>query len=828
MDTLAQQGWTPESRSGRKERKMKRTLFPVLVFLLCVGIGCYSSHGSKFDVVGPTCGDGILDPGEECDDGNDAAGDGCDPGCTYSCHFDSDCSDGQECSQDECAEGGSGRLCTHRPVSGWCLIEGTCFLGGSLRPGYECQGCYPSRDPTIWTLSEPGTACDNGLRCDGELDECDESGQCVGTAPFCPEGACSRCDEASLRCFVAPAGEECRPAAGSCDVAEACDGVSTDCPADVYMAAGSPCDDADPCTVDDACNGLGACVGDPSTIVPPAPKPLAPENGEATGSTWASSALGVLRPRFRWSWPGDGCGEPSFDIQVDDSCPVTGFETCGFPSPEAATTSASGREWHPPSDLAVSMEPPVGRRYFWRMRACRGASCSGWSPVRYLDVGRAPCDLNGDGYSDLVVGAYKQSAGAEEEGNVFIYLGGEGGVADTPSFSLDNPENNPWGRMGWKLSSGDLNADGFMDLVVTASWQNEGAGVAFLYMGSEEGPPGSPDQSFTNPEGQRSAGMGDTVTILHDVDLDGFSDLVIGAPFHDGADPRVGAIFVYDGGPSGVDPTPETVILGTSTAALGSVLSAAGDVNADGYADLLSSASNEYNTREVFLYLGSPAGVQASSPIMIPSPYEDPDVGNFSNSLSAAGDVNGDGYGDFLVGDYIKNAGYSCHCGAAWLYLGGDELSGEPALEIPNPYTAPGIEGFFGTSLTGIGDADQDGLADIIVGASGSSDAFVFRGSSVDLIDLSASMVFHVEGGKFGHEVAFPGDLDGDGYADVAVGAPEYRQERAEEGAVFVYYGGAAGFRDTPSLTIYNPTHQLQGYFGWSIATALSSSGSSG
>jgi hypothetical protein len=118
----------------------------------------------------------------------------------------------------------------------------------------------------------------------------------------------------------------------------------------------------------------------------------------------------------------------------------------------------------------------------------------------------------------------------------------------------------------------------------------------------------------------------------------------------------------------------------------------------------------------------------------------------------------------------------------------------------------------------------MDGLADIVIGARGSSDAFVFRGSSADMIDLPAFMVFHVEGGSFGHEVSSPGDLNGDGYPDVAVGAPEYRRERAEEGAVFVYHGGAAGFSDVPSVTIYNPTHQLEGYFGWSIATALSSS----
>jgi hypothetical protein len=75
----------------------------------------------------------------------------------------------------------------------------------------------------------------------------------------------------------------------------------------------------------------------------------------------------------------------------------------------------------------------------------------------------------------------------------------------------------------------------------------------------------------------------------------------------------------------------------------------------------------------------------------------------------------------------------------------------------------------------------------------------------------------------FGHSAASPGDLNGDGYPDIAVGSPQRSGVGFSEGVVFVYYGGPGGFPASASVTLLNPTHQVNGYFGWSIAALFGS-----
>src|SRR4051812_7475310 len=190
------------------------------------------------------------------------------------------------------------------------------------------------------------------------------------------------------------------------------------------------------------------------------PAALRPWNGETTGSVHAAAAL---RPRFQWSAVPGATG---YELQVDDSCPATGFAGCAFPSPElyARDLAATATTFTPGSNLPVSTAQPVGRRYFWRVRACHDAGCSPWSPVRYVDVGRMAQDLNGDGFADLVVGA---DPGPPGSGRFYLYWGKSGTLSAAPDLMMTMGEMAD--GFGYALdAAGDVNADGYGDLIVSA------------------------------------------------------------------------------------------------------------------------------------------------------------------------------------------------------------------------------------------------------------------------------------------------------------------------------------------------------------------------
>jgi hypothetical protein len=172
------------------------------------------------------------------------------------------------------------------------------------------------------------------------------------------------------------------------------------------------------------------------------------------------------------------------------------------------------------------------------------------------------------------------------------------------------------------------------------------------------------------------------------------------------------------------------------------------------------------------------------------------------DSVASAGDVNGDGYADVIVGARLYDAGQTDE-GAAFIFLGSADgvLDGNPASAATQLESNQGASAF-GWSVAGAGDVDGDGYADVIVGApsydAGESDegaAFVFHGGASGIADGNpASAATQLEsnqekgvqpaGPNFGESVAGAGDVDGDGYADVIVGAKFYDAGQTDEEAV--------------------------------------------
>ncbi len=197
--------------------------------------------------------------------------------------------------------------------------------------------------------------------------------------------------------------------------------------------------------------------------------------------------------------------------------------------------------------------------------------------------------------------------------------------------------------------AGDVNGDGYADIAVGApksNWALDRAGAVFVFHGAPQGA----HDTFSWARGGHKKGdeFGQAVASAGDVNGDGYDDLAIGAPLYNGSSYQSGAAFVYYGSADGLEPAAGwTVISSQQDSEYGYAVAGAGDVNGDGYDDLLVGA-RYYSTGEnlsgtVFLYCGSAAGLNLSADWY----YESAQAGaSLGMAVGGAGDVNNDGYDD--------------------------------------------------------------------------------------------------------------------------------------------------------------------------------------
>jgi len=419
-----------------------------------------------------------------------------------------------------------------------------------------------------------------------------------------------------------------------------------------------------------------------------------------------------------------------------------------------------------------------------------------------LGISLAAADINGDGYSDVIVGC----PSGFTAGQAYLFLGGPTGIPATPSSTLVG-ENTGDGFGGCVASAGDVNGDGYSDVIIGAYYYGNSTGKAYVYLG---GPSGLSATSSWSKAGESAGGdFGYTVAAAGDVNGDGYSDVVVGAY---GYGSSTGRAYLFLGGASGLSTTASWTATGQNTGdQFGRAVATAGDVNGDGYADVLVGAAGyTTNKGKAYLYLGGPSGLSATASWTAMGEA----TGNyFSNSLATAGDVNGDGYSDVIVGAY----GNSTNTGKAYLYLGGPS-----GLSSAASWTAAGeaTGNQFGYSVATAGDVNGDGYSDVIVGAYGyttnTGKAYLYLGGpSGPLTTAAWSAAGGATGDRFGWSVATAGDVNGDGYSDVIVGAPYYS---GSTGKAYLYLGGSSGLSATASWTPVGEA--ASNYFGWSVASA--------
>ncbi len=239
-----------------------------------------------------------------------------------------------------------------------------------------------------------------------------------------------------------------------------------------------------------------------------------------------------------------------------------------------------------------------------------------------------------------------------------------------------------------------------------------------------------------------------------------------------------------------------------------------GDVTGDGVSDLIIAGPSLGNGAEAAVYVldGSNPDVSAvNMPVVFST--ETPDFDSRVGLVPAyAGDVNGDGVGDLLIGNIKGNNG----AGGAYIFYGGATLTGDLPLSSANVQINGNGVGDFGSAVAGIGDVNDDGIDDFAVGAPravGSSGMVaVFWGSH----SLSPTMAVYARdlefdganNGEAGTAIAGTGDVNGDGVDDFVVGAP---QGLNRAGTAYLVYGFANGNTPTGTLQLASAGLRLVG-----------------
>jgi len=346
----------------------------------------------------------------------------------------------------------------------------------------------------------------------------------------------------------------------------------------------------------------------------------------------------------------------------------------------------------------------------------------------------------------------------------------------------------PYDQAGRAAPAGDINADGHPDLIIGAQSNDEaanGAGAAYVLLGplSASADLGSADFKLLGEAEGDNAGF--SVCGAGDVNGDGVDDLLVGADSTDTAGEYAGTIYltfgpVTAGGSLG---SSDVVLHGPNAGDhLGYPVVAAGDINADGFADFAVGAREDdeagSNAGAAYLVFGPMTGggsLADTSVKLLGEAAND----RAATSIASAGDVDGDGFGDIVVGAHLNDT-VATDTGAAYLVRG--PCSTDIGLADAEARMLGEAEWDWAAySVGGAGDTNGDGYADVIVGArantsggAGAGAAYIVNGpfsGDLDLAAADAKMVGEEPSDTAGVSVAGAGDVDADGFADVLIGA---------------------------------------------------------
>ncbi len=448
-------------------------------------------------------------------------------------------------------------------------------------------------------------------------------------------------------------------------------------------------------------------------------------------------------------------------------------------------------------------------------------------------------DVNGDGYDDVLIGSpgYDLTASATlDVGRVYLYLGSASGLDLSPSWLFTGTQASQ--SVGVSVAGiRDVNGDGYDDIAVGSSgWDGETTdeGIVYVFYGSATGPAFNPD--WTAESDQYATSFGLSIGAAGDVNGDGYADLLVGAHQYDNGTTDEGAAFAWYGSESGFgDPGHPAnadwmAESNQSVRFFALLLGSAGDVNDDGYDDVLvSSWEHDHPTADegaVFLWYGSEEGINegtAGNPDNADWMAESNASGYaFGSVTGIPGDINHDGYDDVIVGCQLGTPGIFVYFGSEQgpnLGVNGnlanwDWHADQPA--IPGMFNA-----FFARQAGSAGDLNGDGVDDLAAAAH-----YYYEDSGNPLYRAGKIWAYYTNAGVINGTVTYTGsgsspiieigahlglDVPPE-TTDLQFSGDPYSLRGLLDGSYYIYavidYDGSGGEPDpTDSVTFYDPDH---------------------
>ncbi len=418
-----------------------------------------------------------------------------------------------------------------------------------------------------------------------------------------------------------------------------------------------------------------------------------------------------------------------------------------------------------------------------------GASADDQSGFSVSNAG----DTNGDGFDDIVIGTVDTTSKS------YVIFGNSSGFSNIDLSSFTNTQGftvtgTAGTAAGYSVSgAGDVNGDGFDDVIIGQFGANSNAGLSHVIYGKSSGLTDITLTSMTSSQGFSIAGAnslddsGYSVSGAGDINGDGYDDIVIGA-FQASSFKGVTYVIFGNATLSNINLATLTMSQGFSITGVntedrsGNWVSNAGDVNGDGYADIIIGAYKaNSNDGKAYVIFGQASDFSNINLVSLNSTqgFSVTGAGGYMGiTVSGAGDMNGDGYSEVVIGSGIGS------------YVIFGNSSSFSNIDISNMTSNQGftITGG-GSAVSNAGDVNGDGYADIII-----QGEYVIFGKASGLNDIVLSSLTNNQGYRIlssgGSAVSGGGDINGDGYSDVIIGNPGGDPDgKNNAGTTYVVFG---------------------------------------